>query len=412
MDDIEFKDDKDSKDWETRLAEHATQLEKASEEKLAELEKHTPTVMKIEELNTKNKLLNKQLAEVEKFEAKQADYQLITLKEVYDIEYPAENFLIDKILLERGFSMLVGDTGTGKSFLSLYMAKCLVTGEKFLDQFEVKSKVPLLIIDKENGLRRAKQRLQSLGCPSTDQIFFLKYPEKFSLDNTEFLTALHDLIIEHQIKVVILDSFVDVILGNENDAGHISDVYGALRQISNEVSWWMLHHESKPLVHSTRTAVQRTRGSSNIAAQLDNQFYIEATSKPGTINIEQSKARDFEPLKKSGVEFITDDEGNLSGFKYLGEIIEEASKTEEAKQLVMAALSVNNKMSRQELFDEVSGKVGRDSIDKACKELELDKVISSIKEGRFKYFQLLDATYLPDSCQDVPDQDDEKISLF
>lgn len=324
------------------------------------------------------------------------EYEIITGTQLYKMEFPEERWLIDKILPATGITMFVGESGVGKSFIATEIVRSLIEQDIFLDHFEVKSKAPILIIDKENGLRRIQKRMRDMGVPESEDIYLLKYPEQFTLDDEkiEFLQSISDFIKEKQIKVVILDSFVDVVIGSENDSGDTSKVFNAIKSIASDVCWVILHHDAKPIPRTQRTAGQKTRGSSNIIAQVDNQFYIEKPHNSiKVINIEQGKSRDNEPIAKFAVEFMSDAIGNMVGFKYVGEVKSEVNKVDEATDFVMGFLAINIDQSRQLIIDTADSEgISKTAVERALAALRDKKLIDSksdpLKKSRKLYFIL------------------------
>jgi len=277
------------------------------------------------------------------------EYSTISESELYKQEFPEEQWLIDKIVPQTGIVLFVGEAGVGKSFIALEAARSLSTGQNFLGNFEVKTQGKVLIIDKENGLKRLQRRMVGLQIPPSDNIHLLKYSEQFTLDKEEFMQSVSNFIHAQSIKLIILDSFIDVLIGSENDAGDNQQVISAIKSISPNVCWFILHHDSKPMPKTTRSAAQKTRGSSNIIGQVDNQFYIEKTKSPTVINIEQGKSRDMEPVKKFQLEFTSNEAGDMTGFRYIGELKEDVKLIEEVTELVFEFLQSAGATDRQSI---------------------------------------------------------------
>ena len=277
-------------------------------------------------------------------------HTVLKIQQLYDQVFPDEEWLIDRIIPQTGIVMFVGEAGVGKSFLALDVARSMSDGENFINFYQVKTKGAVLIIDKENGLRRLQKRMLGLKIPSDANIYLLKYPEQFTLEKADFMQSISDFIIANEIKLVILDSFIDVLIGSENDSSDTQEVIGAIKSISPNICWLILHQDSKPMPKTQRTAGQKTRGSSNIIAQVDNQFYIEKTKIPTIINIEQGKSRDNEPAKKFQLEFINEDE-QMVGFRYLGETKDDVKLIEEVMEFIHNYLEENSMTSREDLLN-------------------------------------------------------------
>lgn len=315
------------------------------------------------------------------------EYSVITGTELLQIEYPEEEWIIDKVVPQSGFVMFVGEAGAGKSYIALDAIKAITSQTLFLDHFEIKTPGSVLVIDMENGLRRLQKRMKGMEFTQTDNIYFLKYPELFGLleDNLKFMESISNLITAKNITMVVLDSFVDFIeSGSENTAEDTNRIFKAFRSIAPEIAYFVLHHDTKPQGKEQRTASQKTRGSTNIMAQLVNQFYITKTKNPKIINIEQGKARDSEPITKFSVEFITGDDSQMAGFKYLGEFKEDVKLVEEVIELVFQYLESNGATLRQDIisYTEQKGYTERTTKD-AIASLKHKGLIDSAKKSGY-----------------------------
>ena len=283
------------------------------------------------------------------------NFKVLTFTELYKREYPQELFIIDKFIPETGIVMFSGGAGVGKSFMALEVIKAVTTGNDFLGNFAVKKQgVPILVIDKENGLRRLQHRAKGMGIPEADFLHTLEFPNNFSLENKEFVAYIKQYIIDNKIGIVIVDSFIDVLIGKENASEDTTKVFNMLRAIAVEVCWVLLHHESKPPVQSFGKgkidAVNKARGSGNIAGQVDYLFSISRTKQLKVIQIEQAKARDYGMLGAFEVEFdIVAEE--MTGFLYVGEVKDEIRAVDDAMGFIQDFLRNNPNSYRQEIIN-------------------------------------------------------------
>lgn len=284
-------------------------------------------------------------------------YSTITLSEIYQKEFPEEEWIVDKILPEEGIIGIIGEAGAFKSLFTQYLTKCLITKETILGQFEVKKECNILFIDKENRLRRTQKRLLAFGVPSTERIRFIESPGDFNLENEEFIKFIIDEIEEYRINLIFVDAFVDVFEGNENDAIETRKALDKLKQLAPQGTFIVIHHSSKPIPRYRRTALQSTRGSSNIAAQFEAQFYFEKTRDNKVFTIEQGKARDSEPLKKFSVQIVYEPDGPITDLIYLGETKEDEGLVEEAVEKIIEIVFEKPGIDRDTLEDYVKEEV-------------------------------------------------------
>lgn len=338
-----------------------------------------------------------------------------TVEKMTDIigeKMPPEEWLINNVIPSEGFVFFVGAEATGKSFYTLTIADSIATGKPWLGQFLVKKSTKILFIDKENTRRRTKNRLRGLGITkeSGDKMFRIKFPQYFQLEANEqeakepgndgFSGIAHmasELVKEEKIGLIIVDSFADVMIGNENAAGDVQKFFDGFRQLFPGATVLVLHHENKPSQGVVRTASQKMRGSSNIAAQIVCGFRVQAI--PKTTNeffLEQMKAGDAEKMKPFKVKLvavpdpedysITDKKTLVSKIEYGGEYMDEEGKILEAKEIIESLFSDNVTMTRQDLLSNLmthsNGEISQRSAERAVKQLVENGILEKQRTGR------------------------------
>ena len=315
---------------------------------------------------------------------------VITVEELLKIEFPPQQWIIDRFLPEGGITMIVGEAGTLKSYISLYIAKILLLGEKLFGQFETHRQCKILLVDKENKLPRIQRRMIGLNSPASPEMWIIQSPSTFILEDKQWVEYTKNFIKEKGIDVVIMDSFIDFFTGNENSSTDTAQAMNAIRSLSQTAQYILLHHDSKPVPKLTRTAAQKTRGSSNIIAQVDTQFYFEKSTDNKTIIIEQGKSRDSEPLPKFEVNIISEAEKGVTDFVYKGEVKDEVSKVKEAEDFIMNYLGLSPYQSRQSIIDNAENNgITKSAVERAILVLKENKLLNSKPEGRKKLYFIL-----------------------
>lgn len=332
------------------------------------------------------------------------DHKLVSAKELQTREFPEIPWLIESILYDEGFCFIYGAEGIGKSFLTLSIAKAVASGEKWLDVFEVPNTANVLFLDKENPLSLTAKRIKNLG-GFPDNVYWLEYPQKFSLHNnkggaSEFAIDVATQIKEKNIGLVIVDSLIDLIVGSESSAEETQRFFDALRTLYPKVSFLVLHHENKPAQGVMRNSAQRLRGSSNINAQTFTMFRLEAIAKSKTdMTLEQTKTRDEMRLDKfmlrRDVSYTEDRKPIVTGMTFLGFVQNEDfndSKEAEAENAIITLLaSYLTGVSRKDLIESISaGGISSRTIDKALRNMEDENSIRKFKKGRDVWFVLDD----------------------
>lgn len=201
-----------------------------------------------------------------KLKAKQYVYSHDELKQRIK-EIGSEKYLIEGLLPDRSLSLLVGDSGVGKSPLVYQMAVCIAAGIPFLGRAVKQGRV--LCMDFENGIGQVDEMLdnlyQHLGLsePPKNLIFWNindadpKYGQKG-------YTAL-DTIRREKPDFVIVDAltgmFPEVEKDNSIATKHLQQFRELIRDYGTSIL--ALHHTKKPS-DDTRFAPPSLESSPNI----------------------------------------------------------------------------------------------------------------------------------------------------
>jgi len=289
---------------------------------------------------------------------------LITARDLANIKFPEEPWLIKNILYSQGFCFIYGAEGIGKSFIALSMAIAVATGNLWLGRFKT-SKTNVLVLDKENPLPLIAKRFRHFRNSENagKNIFWLKRPELFRLteangEPTEFAKSLISSIEADNIGLIIFDSFVDFIEGNESSAIDTQVFFNTIRSLYPNVGYVVLHHENKPSQGVFRNSSQRLRGSSNINAQAFTMFRLEPVAKSKTdLTIQQTKSRSTQKMDKFMVRMVIKDldmeDTAVSDIEYLGEITDviKPKKTEEIETMILEMLQDADAVSYKNVME-------------------------------------------------------------
>lgn len=167
---------------------------------------------------------------------------------------PKIEWAIDKLIPKKGLTIIAGPTSTFKSWAAMQMALSCVTGTPFLDKFESK-KANVLYIDEENGniilLKRFDMLIKGNDLESKKDLFEnLKISQynNLKLDSKDFISNCNSLIEKYGIKVIIFDSVVRGMNGDEDTAKDVRIVHENIKNIfsdKDELAFILLHHTSK-----------------------------------------------------------------------------------------------------------------------------------------------------------------------
>lgn len=330
-------------------------------------------------------------------------FTIISGEDILKLELPEQEWLIDKMVPTEGFTFIIGNEGTGKSFNSLTMANAIATGTPWLDTFIVKKKSRVLFIDKESTIRRLQSRMKGLQMTGKN-MYFLASPQWFSLAPdrdgeifSDFALKIQRFVEKHDIGLLIIDSFADVMLGNENSAADTQMFFDGFRQLVPGRALIVLHHANKPSAGVIRTASQKTRGSTNIMAQTYSAFFVEQIPKRDKeFSFEHIKAGDTEKLKKFKIEMEVhtspygDHKTTVTGLKYKGEIEDEEGKEMRAEDSILLQLQVKGEVQRKELEDVcIAQGLSKATFKKALDKLREEKIIDTTPDPTNKQRSLI-----------------------
>jgi len=323
------------------------------------------------------------------------DYKQVTATELRAMSFDDQPWLIDKIIYSEGFCFIYGAEGVGKSFLTLSIAKAIISGEPWLGQFKVARPGKVLFIDKENPTSIIAKRLEGMGLTG-DSVKWLKYPEKFQLvdgkgEFSPFAKALSQSVQEDNIDLIIIDSFIDLMVGTENKAEDTQAFIDALKQLFPKKAFLPLHHENKPSQGVFRSDSQRIRGSSNINAQANTLFRLEAVAKSKTeLTLKQTKARDAQKLDKFMIRMVVenneDGSTKVTGFEYVGVVAGNTDeKTDEARATIEEMLGVESLISRKGIIELCQSRgMSESTVRRSLKKMLEDGIIDETSDPQNK----------------------------
>jgi len=309
------------------------------------------------------KLLNESISyEDWLIENEPSDFAWESIKELLSAEIKQEKWIVDRVLPYEGFCFIAGPEGCGKSFHTLTLAHSVAYGEPWLDKFKSLGNFNVLFIDKENSRASIQKRLKGLGISDPEnRIYRIVYPEKLQLVDekgkyTDFIVSVSIKVKKYSIKLIIIDSFTDIMEGDENARNDTQNFFTALRELFPNVSFLVLHHINKSQVGSGKSSSERFRGSSNITAQLSSGFLIKKIANVANEYVlEQTKARDSKKLPEFKVNLVSlvdpsnPNDTYVSKIMYAGEHIDDETKRYEVAEVVNKLLDESNEIYRKDI---------------------------------------------------------------
>ena len=291
-------------------------------------------------------------------------------------------WIIKDLLPENGITILSGDPGSFKTWSTLYFAICIANGNPVYNHFETR-KGNVLIIDEEDGSPLLRKRATLLSANKKSNIYFM-IMSGFKTDNNDQIEKLFRNIKKYKIKVVIIDSLVRIHLGDENSSRDIAKVFEVLRRLNAKGVTVFLNHHNRKKSADQKTDRSSMRGSSDILAAIDCHLQIER--KGNQLFISQTKNRLDQEIKPFVVNFVSDEEKMI--FTYAGEDLTPQHKSDEAQNQILKILTDKSDwVDRAEIDNKLNGKIGKNSIGTALKELVSNEEILFTKsiKGKKEY---------------------------
>ena len=229
-------------------------------------------------------------------------------------------------------SVAYGHPGSKKTYAMMDCALCVALGKPWLG-FSTKQST-VLIIDEESGPRRLKERIRNAirGHSAPEDLpLVCTALAQFDFQQEKYFLKLDRLIKKLDAKFVIIDAFVDIMPGgDENSSQHVQPIFRGFRYIAeeNQVAILSIHHANRK---------GGIRGSSAITGAVDLQIKITAPRNSNTIYFEAEKTRDVKPFNFSAIAHIQDDKVWLSH----GGEAESDKKLNKAQKVVIKFLATN-----------------------------------------------------------------------
>jgi len=228
----------------------------------------------------------------------------ISATELYYADLPPIGHIIGEVFEDESLIYIAGTPGSFKTGLMLFLSLCAAKKEEMMG-FPIKKPLNTLFIDEENGLRRTKHKLvrlmKTMGVTECNNVYFSCF-QNFRLVQDR-VKELEREIVEKNLNIIILDSFVRVFNGNEKEVADVRKVHDLLKPLMEKyhVTIFILHHLRKQdMKKGFIISLDDIRGSGDIGGQCDQAFLLNRVSFD-----EKTFSKTFScvPLKeKDGVE--------------------------------------------------------------------------------------------------------------
>ena len=205
------------------------------------------------------------------------------LPSVFDVAASVTPYLIPLYLPESSILILSGESGHGKSTVASLMAGAVADGAWFAGQ-EAQPR-PVLILDRDNPAHVVSERLHRIGVTSAKIRIWGQWCREEPPDPAG-ATVLDWVKFCEPRPLVVIDSLLDFLGGDENESKVVREMFGRLRMLTGlGATVILIHHTGKA------ESSLEYRGSSAIKGSCDAAFKVSDLSPtPGILTRIQLKA--------------------------------------------------------------------------------------------------------------------------
>jgi NOL1/NOP2/fmu family ribosome biogenesis protein len=317
--------------------------------------------------------------ELQKKEREERAYKPITMEELLG-EARERGEIIEEILGEREWGIIIGFPKQGKTFLALQLAYSLAEGKPFLG-FPTKGRYRVLFISLEEDTAGIKSKLTALGFSPSPFLSFLFPP-------TMTLAHLKDIIKEEKYDVVIIDnlemawlSFIEEGMPTYGLGSAYEVEYKRLavwKEIFSDlpISVIFTHHLNKQGLYLGTTAIK---------GFFDTIMEMTPRLREGN---KQVCLIELSARARKGKEFIIGREG--AEWEYEGEA--QASQKEKAKVLILALFDEERREWKTgEIVEALEEEgIAENIVNKALKELVERGSLERLKRGVYRRPSMMD----------------------
>jgi len=224
-----------------------------------------------------------------------------------DRQATGPRWLVRHLWAHQAVGFIGGPPKCCKSWLGLDLAISIASGTACLGRFEVIHPGPTLVYLAEDALGHVRDRVTGIcrhrGLDLKTLDLHVITADALRLDRTGDQQRLHEALIQHRPRLLLLDPLIRLHRLDENSSGEISGLLSFLRQLQREhgTAIALVHHMSKK---ARAQLGQALRGSSDLFAWADSNAYLVRHARRLTLSVEHRSAPSLDSV---GVALLDDD---------------------------------------------------------------------------------------------------------
>ena len=347
-------------------------------------------------------------------------FRLQTIRQQDLLAQPDEEqpWVVVGVVPEEEMTVITGEPGCGKSYISLYLAihiacgtsafspKNIAEGEDAFTGFVVPQAKRVLYIDEENPIRQTRRRLRKMvaGLPADIQKLFATSELLFAqrqglkIDNQEKHAALKKEIADKKIEVVIIDMLRDIHTSEENSSTEMARAYDLVKELETtngdqkkkQLTFIILHHNRKA-GQFERNGSESPRGSNVTEGVAGSRILVRSEWLSNKLGIKviltQKKTRDIAPFQ--AFEAIIEDNPEKTKTEiYFTKFVEEKmSVLLECTDAIVDLIKEVGEKNRKEIIALLPD-YSSATKDRALKNLKTRKILSVSRKDRSIYYNI------------------------
>ena len=201
------------------------------------------------------------------------------------------DWLVDELICKGDLTMMIGEPGIGKSWLSMSLSVAIAEGQtSWLGRKMDPGNGRVLYVDEENPEALIPHRLRLLGL-SDEGVKNIRYLHRQGVRLDKRPELLLDEALDWEPTLIVLDSLTRLHTKDENNAGEVAGLFNdGINPLARETgaTTLVLHHVNKG---ESTSSFSRSRGSGDLSASIDSGLDIREADAVGGLNVVQYKSR-------------------------------------------------------------------------------------------------------------------------
>lgn len=202
---------------------------------------------------------------------------------------PEEDWIVDNMIIHKGLHFIAAGSGSGKSWLGIDLAIACASGRPWCNFIET-NRAKVLYINEEIEKKRFWGRFCMMHEDDMPNLHVIQ-KQNTKVDRPFYVDKLVQYIKEHEIRLVIIDTFVRVHSMDENDNGAVAKLYDRFHELIDAGAAVIVLHHNKKAAPGTAITQDSMRGASDLAAQADMVLSIHHDIEAKTYDVRTVKHR-------------------------------------------------------------------------------------------------------------------------